>query len=250
MASINEENLWPVNLFESANVSDTFSTSEELMTSPHAKLLSTIEINHLLKPDRNLLDLGESFNISRYHELVTFRQRGEINSSTGDIHYQKHLWRMQRLLSAAHGHVLDVGCGDPLIGASLLNSRVSYVGVDPFPTFTNPYCFRSVAEELPFRDSTFNGVIFNTSLDHVLDYVTALNEAKRVLQPAGSLFLATLLWTDRYSLVNDSVHFHHFKKFEIVGALNYCGFDVASCSWYRYKSDNHRVGLYLHATSK
>jgi len=178
---------------------------------------------------------------------MSILQEGRINSSPEETHYQRHLWRMRKLVSEARGLVLDIGCGNPLVGAALFKPSVSYVAIDPFASDGNPLALRGVAEDLPFDNSVFDATVFNTSLDHVRDYVTTLDEARRILVANGSLFLATLVWVDHYSLVTDQVHFHHFKQFENAGALEHCGFKVNSCSWYRYKTDTHRVGLYLHA---
>lgn len=239
---------WPINPHDTAEISDAVFGVSDLATQPHSTLLAPTEVVSLLKPGRDLYKLTDSFECTQYYKVISNQHDGQINSSPNEVHYQKHLWRMHRLLSSARGLVLDVGCGDPLVGSSLLNSEVTYVGIDPFASVGNPYCLRGVAEDLPFNDASFDAIVFNTSLDHILDFVTALNEARRVLR-SGSLFLSTLVWTDQYSLIHDHVHFHHFRQFEISGALDHCGFRVVSCSWYRYKDDKHRVGLYLHATS-
>jgi SAM-dependent methyltransferase len=88
------------------------------------------------------------------------------------------------------GTVLDVGCGPqrmPSYGA--LEGR--FVGIDPLRG-EQPRDFdfvQSIGEFLPFRDRTFDRVLFATSLDHVLNPVRCLLEAKRVLKPDGRIII-------------------------------------------------------------
>ncbi|MER1967969.1 class I SAM-dependent methyltransferase [Castellaniella sp. GW247-6E4] len=182
----------------------------------------------------------------QYYFLSTVKQSGElagINSATENIHYQRHLYRMKDLLSSARGRVLDVGCDDPMIGAALLDDSASYVGLDPFCKRPSPFRLIGFGENLPFRNATFDCVVFNTSLDHIFDWRKAIDEARRVLVPKGLLFICTLIWTDRADLVNDAVHFHHFRDYEIMGQLS--SWEVASIKRYDYKGADHRHGLYL-----
>jgi SAM-dependent methyltransferase len=154
---------------------------------------------------------------------------------------------MRSLCRTASGLVLDVGCGDPTIGASLLPKDAKYVGLDPFCTRTQPFRLIGVGEYLPFKDSSVDGVLFNTSLDHILDWRRALNEAYRVLKPGGTIYLCTLVWTDRADLMSDSVHFHHFREYEILAALEHLQLSIDEVVRYDYKGDTHRHGLYLQA---
>lgn len=174
-------------------------------------------------------------------------QTGEINSSPDDLHYRRHLARIVYLLRHASGFAIDIGCGDPTIGAAILPPSCSYIGVDPFATDSESFSLFGASEDLPFRNEVFDLALFNTSLDHVLDYVTALREAHRVLRPGGHLYISTLIWQSRDTLLTDDVHFHHFRYFEILGALEYCGFALHHVNEYPYKQDDHRVGCYLEA---
>ena len=186
----------------------------------------------------------------QYFYLSQVKQAGvvsEINASADDVHYQRHLFRMKQFLATAKGLVLDVGCDDPDIGRGLLPEGGKYVGLDPFCKRESPFRIIGFGENLPFCDATFNAVVFNTSLDHILDWRRALNEAYRVLVPGGELYLSTLIWTDRADLVSDAVHFHHFRNYEIFGALKDCGLFPISERRYDYKGATHRHGLYVSA---
>ena len=85
-----------------------------------------------------------------------------------------------------------------------------------------------------------------TSLDHVLDHHAALDEAWRVLRPGGRLYLASLVWSERAELYRDHVHFHHFREFELFGAL--ARFRLDTVQRYPWKDDTHRSALYLALT--
>jgi ubiquinone/menaquinone biosynthesis C-methylase UbiE len=91
-----------------------------------------------------------------------------------------------------------------------------------------------------------DNVCLLTSLDHVLDHHAALDEAHRVLRPGGRLYLASLVWHERAELYRDHVHFHHFREFELFGAL--ARFVVDTVARYPWKGDTHRTALYLALT--
>ncbi len=186
----------------------------------------------------------------QYFYLSQVKQAGvvaEINSSADDVHYQRHLFRMKQFLSSAHGLVLDVGCDDPDIGRGLLPEGAKYIGLDPFCTRESPFRIVGFGESLPFRDGSFDAVVFNTSLDHILDWRCAINEACRVLVPGGYIYISTLIWTDRADLVTDAVHFHHFRDYEIFGAFKDVGLLPSNERRYVYKGAEHRHGLYVSA---
>lgn len=170
-------------------------------------------------------------------------QAGPVNASPEDIHYRRHLFRMRNLLRIAQGRVLDVGCDDPLVGCALLPPSTRYLGLDPFCRRREPFRIVGFAEFLPFANEVFQGVVFNTSLDHILDWRRAIDEALRVLVPGGDLFVSTLVWSAAAGLLSDAVHFHHFREYEILGALH--GLQVTQELHYDYKGASHRHGLYL-----
>lgn len=205
---------------------------------------------HRLQPyftERLMVPLADYADDSfmQYFLLASIKQSGEINAPSDDVHYERHLHRLRSLLAGAEGSLLDVGCDDPKIGASLLPPTAQYVGLDPFCSRQTPFRLIGVGEYLPFKDASLDAVLFNTSLDHILDWRRAIEEACRVLAPNGRLYLSTLVWTERADLVTDAVHFHHFREYEIFGALD--GLVVEDVRRYDYKGNNHRHGLYLTA---
>jgi 2-polyprenyl-3-methyl-5-hydroxy-6-metoxy-1,4-benzoquinol methylase len=99
-----------------------------------------------------------------------------------------------------HGDWLDCGCAQGYYAAALAERGAStVVGVDaierlvakanelPHPP-TVSFQVAS-AEQLPFPDASFDGVLLNEVLEHVRDEQATLRELARVLRPGGHLAL-------------------------------------------------------------
>lgn len=170
------------------------------------------------------------------------------NLDHSDIWYERHLYRATQLLKDAQGMFLDVGCDNAYISRGMLDSGVQYVGLEPSQGSSPEFRVSGLGEFLPFADESFDGVSFQTSLDHIFDFQLALAEAKRVLKPGGRLYLATLLWTDNAQLYTDTVHFHHFRASGIEAALQDFDVDVVNC--YVWKNNAHRFGVYLSGSKR
>lgn len=183
----------------------------------------------------------------QYFLLSQIKQRGEINAASTSVPYQRHLFRMKEFLKDCCGTVLDVGCDNVDISAALLDQECRYIGLDPFSSSKSNFRVIGVGEFLPIRDESVDNVVFNTSLDHMLDYHAAIDEAFRVLKPGGRINIATFAWLYNATLLTDSVHFHHFREFEIFGALS--KFNITEVKRYGSpKGDLHRYGIYVCAT--
>lgn len=89
------------------------------------------------------------------------------------------------------GLVLDVGCG-PQDWPSYFEYRTPqsrFVGIDPLIWRSSPLYsqFRGLGEHLPFRGAAFSHVVFATTLDHFIEPVAALREARRVCRADGEV---------------------------------------------------------------
>lgn len=173
-------------------------------------------------------------------------QGGEQNSAYEDVWYERHLYRARRLTQAASGSLLDIGCDTPEISSRMFPRTVDYVGLEPSLALSEQFCICGMAEFLPFRDASFDNVSLMTSLDHILDASQAIEESFRVLRPGGTLYLASLVWLHHASLIKDTVHFHHFRDWEIQGLLR--NFAIDTVQRYSWKGDQHRYGVYIKAT--
>ena len=182
----------------------------------------------------------------QYLLLGSIKMRGgPQNSDYDDIWFKRHVHRARKLLAGASGLTLDIGCDRPSISRCLYPLTVKFLGIEPSPGASDEFCICGMGEHLPIADAEIDNVVFMTSLDHILDYHTAIDEARRVLKPGGMLYLASLVWTERASLIGDTVHFHHFRDFELQGALR--GLSIESITRYNWKNDTHRYGIYLAA---
>ncbi len=90
--------------------------------------------------------------------------------------------------------VLDVGCGPGVFEREL--KELNITGVDSSPEMleaarglADGRFVLASAEELPFLDSSFDGLFFITSLEFTSDYRKALAEAARVLSEEGRLLI-------------------------------------------------------------
>ena len=162
--------------------------------------------------------------------LWSYRERPESNLSTGD---RRDVAAFRRF-AALEGRVLDVGCG-PGQRPGYVADDVELVGIDPFePEDPDFYYLKAICEYLPFKDDSFDAVVFGTSYDHVLDVQQSLAECKRVLKPGGR----ALLWEGRH--LNPRTEFtlpvpegaedpFHLKKYtpeEILGQFEAAGLHV------------------------
>lgn len=89
------------------------------------------------------------------------------------------------------GLVLDVGCGPQPWPAYFQGEspRTRYLGVDPLIVQSSPRYvqLRALAEYLPLLDQSCDQVVFATSLDHFVDPLQSLLEARRVCRPQGTV---------------------------------------------------------------
>ncbi|MBV9583123.1 MAG: class I SAM-dependent methyltransferase [Chloroflexi bacterium] len=101
--------------------------------------------------------------------------------------------------------VLDIGCGTGYL-LRILASRCATAdqldGVDPAASMiaiaasSSTYRRLHFAEQLPYRDATFDLVVSTTSFDHWSNQEAGPRECARVFQPDGQLVLIDLfsLW--------------------------------------------------------
>lgn len=99
------------------------------------------------------------------------------------------------LVPPPHGRTLEVGCGEGRVARDLAARGHRVTGVDSTARLvslakeadsTSDYA-RCDGAALPFRDSSFDLVVFYNSLMDIDDMDAAVLEASRVLRPAGKL---------------------------------------------------------------
>jgi len=184
--------------------------------------------------------------LQQYVLLSQLKQSGEINAPLDSGPARKHQYRFKEFCKGLKGLVLDIGSDRPSHSMQFLPANCEYLGLDPYAGH-GEFRIIGLGEVLPINDSSVDAVLFNTSLDHILDYHTAIDEAHRVVKPGGRVVIATYAWLERATLLTDSVHFHHFREFEIFGTLER-HFEIEDvCRYEDPKHATHRYGLYVMA---
>ena len=133
------------------------------------------------------------------------------------------------------GRVLDIGVGPQKIPShfdGFLKEGVTFFGIDPLEG-SQPRDFifcKCLGEYLPFRDKTFDQIIFATSLDHFLEPQVALLEAKRVLKDEGEIIVlmgekilspnktkvvVTNAWYEKLKVPKGADDRFHYRKFDL-----------------------------------
>lgn len=120
---------------------------------------------------------------------------------------ERYLWTVRaerRPPSAARcvpgSVILDAGCGEGRNAVPLARKGYRVVGLDrsrrllnAAPRHPRLRLVRGCYEKMPFRDRTFDAVLFlGTALGYEGDDRQALREARRVLAPGGRLVIETL----------------------------------------------------------
>lgn len=111
-------------------------------------------------------------------------------------------WEQQARTQSAGANLLEVGCGTgPLLVAA--KNYASRVGVDialrwlvvakkrlEQENLDLPLICAS-AEALPFRETAFDRVVLDSTIEHIRNQQASVREAHRVMKPGAALFLAT-----------------------------------------------------------
>jgi SAM-dependent methyltransferase len=96
--------------------------------------------------------------------------------------------------------ILDIGCGLGVYVRKLREfsdarpgGRVCGIDIDPKRlregAKTTPGLMLAVGEHLPFRDATFDVIVLNEVIEHVLDDRATIREALRILEPGGRIVI-------------------------------------------------------------
>lgn len=117
----------------------------------------------------------------------------------GGLHAKAATRLVELIAPAAGEHCLDIGTGTGLVARALagrLGAGAHIIGIEPSPRMLREARRRAPAgvvymemwaEELVFRDASFDLVAFGDSLAYLLDPFRALEEAHRVLRPGGRI---------------------------------------------------------------
>ena len=149
----------------------------------------------------------------QYRDPGNLRDRAQLHARFSVNRRGWLPWVFDRFTFGAGAHLLDVGCGPgdlwhanrarippgweitlADLSPGMLDAAATRLGKERFS-------YRVAdAQDLPFDDDQFDGVIANHMLYHVLDRARALGELRRVLRADGRLYAATNGPTDEIGL--------------------------------------------------
>jgi SAM-dependent methyltransferase len=148
-------------------------------------------------PDEDLRSKWDTWQKLQDNGLLSYTAAPEFNLSIGDRKDAQAF----KAFARASGLILDIGCG-PQNRPSYLPENCEVVGMDPL-LGQQPRGFsflQGIGEYLPFRDETFDHILYASSLDHIINPKRSLAEASRCLVPGGHINL----WIDGLSSDDDS----------------------------------------------
>ena len=156
-----------------------------------------------------------------YQDADYFRQRAHFLAQTA-----------KKLCTG--GPLVEVGCGDGLFSHLIAMMGVEVIGIDPETLgieqakektkslqYPGPRPVFKVGHgaALEFEEKTLGAVVLFDVIEHLPNPVKVLNEASRVLKPAGHLFVVTPGW--QYGGWSDPVyHGHEYTMEELVRQIS------------------------------
>lgn len=129
-------------------------------------------------------------NIKKFYNEFWSEDRGEFGS------YVRNL-ELPSLFKSGEV-VLDVGCGDGVVGDFLQKSaEVKVVGIDISEEAVKKANKRGIdarifssEQKFPFSDNSFDKVFWGDNIEHLFDPGITVREIKRVLKKGGKLILS------------------------------------------------------------
>lgn len=116
-----------------------------------------------------------------------------------------------------YGKILDVGCGigsfeQNLTSLNIIGLDISEEMLEEARKRSDKTFIQGNAEELQFKDSTFDAVFTVTTLEFLDDYRKAIKEIARVIKPKGKLLVMMLNPQSEYFMENIQRPGDYFQK--------------------------------------
>jgi SAM-dependent methyltransferase len=176
------------------------------------------------------LECGEETNLKAKSKL----ERGMINlipSNILNLNTQANYQQFTNLLlqRSDRPKVLVIGGGTVGQGAECLLSNPAIEIIETDVVLTSRIDIICDAHQLPFADNSFDGVIVQAVLEHVVDPFVCVEEIYRVLNGGGLVYSETPFMQQVHLGKYDFTRFTHlghrrlFRKFEEVSSGGVCG---------------------------
>jgi 2-polyprenyl-3-methyl-5-hydroxy-6-metoxy-1,4-benzoquinol methylase len=159
-----------------------------------------------------------------------------------------HLQRYEYAMKEVMGYVLDVGCGMGYGSKMLSSVNSSVVALDISRSalsyakrkYKGPIYVMSDAQNLPFRNECFDGIVALETVEHVDDGTSLLLEVFRILKDKGTLIISAPNAAHLRSLLRrtchgrdfagketkNPFHKHEYTYREFTGLLKSIGFRI------------------------
>ncbi len=167
---------------------------------------------------------------------------------------------------AGHGDVLDVACGPGVVAAAIAPTAASVVAFDatePMLEKAKARCARAGltnvtfkhgdAENLPFEDAKFDGVVTRLAIHHFAHPQRALDEMFRVLRPGGIAVIVDVVSSEITAESNlqnaierlrDPSHVRMLPASELDDGLTLAGFQILDHStWDKPREFEEWMGI-------
>jgi SAM-dependent methyltransferase len=144
--------------------------------------------------------------------------------------------------------LLDIGCDKGFFLDEARRHGYTVAGVEPSER-SREYCQCigiNVAADISQVEGTFDAVVMNHALEHIIDPVTLLRDIHRLLNPGGVVMIRVpdfdSLWSsvlkDRWCWFQPYAHYFHYTQRSLRQLLEQSGFRI---EWLRSQYPNDRL---------
>jgi SAM-dependent methyltransferase len=107
----------------------------------------------------------------------------------GPVYFQPLEEELEPVAQYLSGHLLNAGCGSRAIDSYLLANAVTTITNYDIAS-QDPEVIVGPLESMPFADETFDSVLSNAVLEHVVNAEDSMRELARVVKPNGHVVIA------------------------------------------------------------
>lgn len=153
----------------------------------------------------------------------------DMRVDTDSHHYivlsQLYTWMEQEAFAAAHGVLLDYGCGGQTYRKLLEPKVTRYIGADVATAANTKLDIELLPHQpVPLSNCSVDTILANQTLEHVPDTDFYLQECNRLLRPGGILILSAPMQWRHHEVPYD---FFRFTKYGLIEVLTRNGFEVS-----------------------